>query len=161
MYCMLVSRCCVESHGTPAMSPIWLCWCMFSRCQWSMKETVPCPVFFVVFVVFLCLFLQSSRAMFENSHIWQIHVTMINMIALLFLLTCERVLELRSLDSIIPSSSLTSFDICAMFLLPVWQPEASKPPFLNMLKRTTLFLSCLTCMHPATTVGYFYIQRTA
>lgn len=117
--------------------------------------------FFSCFCCFLCLFLQSSRAMFENSHIWQIHVTMINMIALLFLLTCERVLELRSLDSIIPSSSLTSFDICAMFLLPVWQPEASKPPFLNILKRTTLFLSCLTCMHPATTVGYFSIQRTA
>lgn len=124
------------------------------RCQWSMKGT-PRPVFFSsCFCCFLCLFLQSSRAMFENSHIWQIHVTITNMIAL-------RVVELRSLDSIIPSSSLTSFDICAMFLLPVWQPEASKPPFLNILKRTTLFLSCLTCMHPATTVGYFSIQRTA
>lgn len=117
--------------------------------------------FIFLFLLFFRLFLQSSRAMFENSHIWRIHVTITNLIALLFLLTCERVLELRSLDSIIPSSSLTSFDICAVFLLPVWQPEASKPPFLDILKRTTLFLSCLTCMHPVAAVGYFFIQRTA
>lgn len=50
-----------------------------------------------------------------------------------------------------------SFDICDVFLLPMWQPEASKLPFLNILKRATrprlpdLHASCWRCctlLHP-------------
>lgn len=109
--------------------------------------------------LFSCFFLRGCRAVFENAHSWQIHVTIIHLNALLSLLTCEQcrgplILHFSvclcvgahvtlwicasGLDSIILRSSLTSFDICAVFLLPVWQPEASKMPFLNILKRTTL-----------------------
>lgn len=151
---MLVSRCC-------ARSCVWLHWVSN---QSNMTLLIYVSHLSNCFCVSCtsCVFFLS---VFENNR-----VTIIPFNRLLFLLICEQhwgTLILRlgvCLDSVhrgfAPSHVLflphsgRSFDIGGVFLLPVWQPEALKPPFLNILKRTThsrlpeLHASCWHCCTP-------------